>query len=376
MRHALDAAAARTALAWRAAMSASVSTLDSLASALPTDGRAVPAPPRVEKTSLRVVLGLLVLLSAAVFFQFIPWLVLAAWLAVLVAPVHERLARLTRGRGSAAAIVLLVVVSAVVLLCAALVLTLSEDASHLLNELNDSRSGRAALRTLVTPGAARGTVRLDGATLLAALESHAAHAFTLVDGASGVALGLFVLFTGTYACLVDGQRAVGWLERNTPLADRHIHRFAGAFLETGRGLMTSVVFTGIAQAAVATAAYVALDIPRAPVLGVLTLLVSVLPSIGTALVWGPVTVGLWLTGRETDAVILGVVGVFVISSIDNLLRPALARWGKLDLHPMVVLVSMLGGLALFGGFGLFLGPLATRWLLEAVRIARQERLLS
>lgn len=362
-------------------MSAIASASDSLGSVPAiTTGASLPPPSRpvqqqVERTSLRVVLGLLVLAGAVVFFQFVPWIALAAWCAALIRPGYERFAKAVRSRGIAAFLVVLLGFVVTVGGMAALVYGLTEDVGHLADELNASRSGRAALRALVAPSGSRGGVHFDAATLLRLMESHASHALTLVDGVSGLALGMFVLFAGVYACLVDGPRALGWLERNTPIANRHIERFAAAFVETGRGLFASVALTGAAQATVATIAYVALDIPRAAVLGVLTFIVSVIPSVGTALVWVPVTIGLWLTGREADALILGALGVVVISSIDNLLRPLFARWGKLDLHPMVVLVSMFGGLAVFGGFGLLLGPLVARWLIEAVRISRQEHIL-
>ncbi len=102
---------------------------------------------------------------------------------------------------------------------------------------------------------------------------------------------------------------------------------------------------------------------------------SVIPTVGTALVWVPVAIGLAISGRTTEALILALVGAFVISTADNLLRPLFARWGKLEMHSIVVLLAMLGGLSVLGGWGLMLGPLIVRWLIEALRIARDERVL-
>ncbi len=331
---------------------------------------------RRERTSLRVVLGLLMLAGAVVFFQFVPWLVLAAWFAALARHLHRKLTSVLHGSHRAATVVTLLLLLALVTPFVILAFSLVDDAASLVDQLTSSRSGRAALEALVTGGEGhRGRFRLDLETVIGMLQSHSAQAFTLVDGLAGVALGLFVFFSAAYAFLVDGTRAMSWFSRNLPLADRHIDRFAKSFLETGRGLGISVLLTGALQAAIATVIYFALDVPRALVLGILTLLVSIIPSVGTALVWVPLTIGLALSGKTTEAIILGSLGTVVISGVDNFTRPMFARWGKLDLHNLVVLLSMLGGLAVVGGWGLFLGPLVARWLLEALRIAREEQAL-
>jgi len=331
---------------------------------------------RWERNSLRVVLGILMLAVVIVFFQFIPWLVLAAWFAALARPLHRKLTSILHGSHRAATLVTLLLFVALALPLVLLGISLVDDAASLVEQLTDSRSGRAALEALVRGGEGHsGPVGFDLETIIGMLQSHSAQAFTLVDGLAGMGLGLFVFFSAAYAFLVDGSRAMSWFSRNLPLADRHVDRFAKSFLETGRGLGISVLLTGALQAAIATVIYFALDVPRALVLGILTLLVSIIPSVGTALVWVPLTIGLALSGQTTEAIILGVLGTVVVSGVDNITRPMFARWGKLDLHNLVVLLSMLGGLAVVGAWGLFLGPLVARWLLEAFRIAREEQAL-
>ena len=93
----------------------------------------------------------------------------------------------------------------------------------------------------------------------------------------------------------------------------------------------------------ATIAYLALGVPRALVLGLLTCLTSIIPSVGTALVWVPVAIGLALAGKVVPAIIMGVVGVVVIASVDNILRPVFARFGKLELSTFVLLTSISEG---------------------------------
>ncbi len=191
--------------------------------------------------------------------------------------------------------------------------------------------------------------------------------------AAEVLLGLFVFLSATYAVLADGPRAYRWLEDHLPLDARITRRFAAAFTETGRGLFIGVGGAGLAQAVVATIAYLILDVPEPLVLGLLTLITSVVPSVGTAMVWVPIAGGLWLTGRPEAALGLAVVGVAVIGSIDNLLRPILAQRGHLGLPALVIMIAMFGGIALAGPAGLVLGPLVVRLAKEAMVIAREDR---
>lgn len=194
---------------------------------------------------------------------------------------------------------------------------------------------------------------------------------TVFKVAAEVVLGMFIFISGVYVVLAEGARAYRWAELYLPLDALVFRRFANAFTETGHGLFIGVGGSGLAQAIVATIAYVVIGVPEPFVLGLLTLMASVIPSVGTAFVWAPVAIGLALTGRTDAAIGLAVVGVAVIGSIDNVVRPVLARWGKLDLPSYLIMVSMFGGLALVGASGLILGPLVLRLAKEALVMHRE-----
>jgi predicted PurR-regulated permease PerM len=329
--------------------------------------------------ALRVGLVILLFGTFFVLWPFWPWLTLAAWFSALARPMVERLSRITHGRRPAAAIatMLLLVISVGPLV--GLVVALSADATELVQDVMSTRSGRQAVIAIVSPDGEVAGPRFDLSTVLHLFRSQGERAWTFASSVAGatadLVLGLFVFFTAAFFALVDGPRAYEWVERHTPIAHPHALRFAHAFVETGRGLLVGVGLTGLVQATIATVAYAALGVPRAVVLGVLTFVASFIPTIGTALVWVPVAAGLALTGRHSEAIALAAVGMLVVGTIDNLLRPVLARWGRLHLHTFVVLVSMLGGLAVLGGWGLMMGPLIVRLTLEGLRIAKEEEIV-
>src|SRR5262249_37907949 len=161
---------------------------------------------------------------------------------------------------------------------------------------------------------------------------------------------LLILVTGMYGVLVSGRGWYAWLEKHAPIAPANLARYGAAFIETGRGLWFGIVGAGMLQSLVATIAYLVLGVPSALALGLLTLLFSVIPAIGTALVWVPVAAGLAITGRTGAAIALGIIGVTLIGTVDNIARPFLTRRGQLQLPTWIVLIAMFGGVELIGGW--------------------------
>jgi predicted PurR-regulated permease PerM len=108
---------------------------------------------------------------------------------------------------------------------------------------------------------------------------------------------------------------------------------------------------------------------QSPVLwGVMTAFTSLLPAVGSGLVWGPAAIYLFATGHVVKGIILVAIGVGVIGMADNVLRPLLLS-GRTTMHGLLVFVSLLGGMAAFGFIGLVIGPVAIAalgTLLEAV----------
>jgi len=206
-------------------------------------------------------------------------------------------------------------------------------------------------------------VRRHGASALGA-------ARILFGAATFAVVGIATFVSAFYVFLLEGPRLQEWLLSHAPLRREHFQRFSDAFAEVGRGLLVGVGLTAVLQGAVATCGYAALGVPQPLVLGVVTMFASLIPSIGSGLVWLPVAAGLVLTGRPGAAVAMLLIGC-VVSLVDNVLHPVLARYGHLRLHGLLIFIAMLGGLAIFGPGGLILGPLLTRLAVEALRMLRE-----
>lgn len=321
-------------------------------------------------------------LCLAALFTLAPLIVpviFAAWTATVSRPLLERLTRAMGGRNSAAAVIVVALVLVVAAIAAALVASVVSGSSELWALVSKSPSAQAALQAIVSPGTESSEAPPMPQTLaglLPWLQEHSSDAFNLIGGVAGAAaksvIGIVLFFFGTWTFLVDGPRAWTWALTHLPMQERPLRRLGAAFSETGRGLLIGVGLTNAAQALFATGCYLALGIPRAIVLGLLTGVAAFVPLGGAAIIWAPVTAGLYLTGHPGKAAVMLVCGA-IISTMDNVLRPVFARYGKLDLPVYLLFLSVFGGLAAWGPFGAILGPLVLRLALEALSLVREER---
>jgi predicted PurR-regulated permease PerM len=310
---------------------------------------------------------LLVVVAAAVFVPFAGWVILAIWLSGFARGLHERLAHRFGGRVHLAAAVTVLLLMMVLVPIGVIVGMLVMDAIALIADLAQSDRAHSVLVSLVSEKNPNPEASL-GELLLMQGDRALGIARMIAIETAAIIIGLVILLFGIYAILVDGKRFYQWAEEHSPIGSHALRRMSGAFTETGRGLAFGMVGAGLLQALAATAAYLVLQVPQALALGLLTLLFSIVPLVGTALVWVPVAAGLAMTGRVGAGIGLAVFGVLVIGSIDNIARPYLASRGKLQLPMFLVLVSMFGAVELFGGWGILYGPLLLRLAKEALEV--------
>ena len=178
----------------------------------------------------------------------------------------------------------------------------------------------------------------------------------------------------------DGPRLAMFVHR---LLERLIGDRAGYYIELVAGtvqrVVNGVIGTAAAQALLALIGFWIAGVPGALVLGIVTFLLSLIPM-GPPLIWIPATAWLAWKGDYTYAVFLGVWGTFIISGVDNVLKPYLiSRGGNLPL--VIVLLGVFGGLIAFGFIGLFIGPtllavaysLLTDWSATQAQVRREDK---
>jgi predicted PurR-regulated permease PerM len=315
----------------------------------------------------------LAIATLTVFAPYVAPLVLAAWSADLFGPATRRLERVLGGRRRAAGALIALVTIGVLLPLVGIAASLAAGVGDLVEQLRGALEGHGSfVDTLLGGGEGRPLRMHEWAGLATRYGANAWRALATIAHASATAaIDVLIFIAAIYAFTVDGERAHRWLEAHVPLPRAAFSRLARAFLDTGRGLLVAMGGTALAQGALATVLYLAVGIPRAIVLGALTAVCAFVPFAGTGLVWVPLSIGLAMSGEYVRAVILAAIGACVLSIIDNILKPFLARYGHLELPTLVVFLAMLGGIATFGASGILFGPLVTRLCVEALSIVAE-----
>lgn len=192
-----------------------------------------------------------------------------------------------------------------------------------------------------------------------------------VAGLTNVGVGIFLCILSLYYFYVDGESWLLRLRELLPLPQRHSTAFFREFRDVANAVFYGNFVTAMAQGVLGGIAFVIVGIPGAVVYGSLIALAGVLPLVGAVLVWGPAAIYLFSQGRIGAGVFMLLWGVFVVGTVDNILRPILTK-GGLRMHPLLVFLSIFGGLAAFNFAGILLGPLFAALFLASVRIYAAE----
>lgn len=181
---------------------------------------------------------------------------------------------------------------------------------------------------------------------------------------------IFLLFITLYTLfffLRDGERMLRRLEHLSPLGDRYEELLYKRFTSTARATLKSTFIIGGIQGLLGGLLFWATGVQGAIIWGVIMFLLSLVPGIGAFLVWLPAGIIMLILGNVWEGVVILSVGAFVISTIDNFLRPPLI--GKdTQMHPLIVLFSTLGGIILFGISGFVIGPVIAALCMSAISI--------
>jgi len=175
-----------------------------------------------------------------------------------------------------------------------------------------------------------------------------AKSFSILSQTGAMLLALFFF-------LRDGESILAGVGRVLPLSDAEMDRLLARVTMTMRIAVYGRVFIGFVQGALGGVIFALVGLPAAVFWGAIMSFLSILPMLGSFIVWIPACIYLLLTGHWVSAVIVAVWGVAVINPVDNILYPVLVG-SRVGLHSLVLFVAFVGGLIAFGPAGLVLGP--------------------
>lgn len=181
-------------------------------------------------------------------------------------------------------------------------------------------------------------------------------AFSFGQGTFDFLVSFFIMLYLLFFFLRDGAELARKMRTAVPLEEHQKRRLQLKFNRVVRATVKGNLVVAMTQGALGGLIFWFLDIPSALLWAVLMAFLSLLPAVGAGIVWAPVAVFFLFSGAIWQGVVLGLFGVFVIGLVDNVLRPILV--GKDTKMPdYLILISTLGGLAIFGLNGFVIGPL-------------------
>lgn len=184
----------------------------------------------------------------------------------------------------------------------------------------------------------------------------AAQAGTVVQGVASFFFHLIVMLFAVYFLFRDGHLFMAKLRNALPFERDKREQILSQTQELIYASVSSSLIVAAVQGALGGVLFAALGLGAPVFWGVVMAFFALLPMLGAWVVWAPAALWLLVSGQITKAIILIAVGAGVVGLVDNILRPALLS-GRAQLNGLLVFISLLGGISVFGFIGIVLGPI-------------------
>lgn len=334
---------------------------------------------------LVILIAALLFLALDMVLPFLRPLTLASVIALGCYPLHAWLGKRIRRQDWAAVTTTLIVFLGVALPAFVLTYLISGELVHIANHISDQSTREGGFMAYVQHGQERFVLWVGHYVDVEQFRIRQ-RLSELPERASGLLLGLgssiagsavngitdgILTFVFLFFFFRDGTQWLEGLAEALPLRRENVTRIYRAVHSSVVATLYGLVGVALAQGLLTGMGLYVFGIDNFLMLGMLASVCSVVPVIGTSLVWGPAAVYLLATGHPYKALFLVAWGLLVVGMADNIIRPLVLR-GKLQLPILLLLFAILGGLLTFGFVGLFLGPVVFSLLATLVPILREE----
>lgn len=331
---------------------------------------------RVQVFSFLVILFVSLIVVGMVFLPFLNILAVAAIFGILFHPMFVWLDGRLKSPNVAAALTLLVIILM-------FLIPLWVFGQLLFNEIynvyDSVKNGTLVIHqsdvVAGLPPAVQEVIANISQDLNGIISRYASNAFQAVTGlvsnVAGFVLSLFLSLFTLFFMLRDGGKIKEFVMDISPIAEKQedvlIDRLVGAV----NGVVKGSFLMAIIQGVVAMIGFTIFGVPQPLLWGLFTVIAALVPNVGTSLSLIPAVIYLLVTGHIGAGVGLAIWGMLAVGLIDNLLSPRLIG-SRIQLHPLLVLFSVVGGLQFFGLLGFLIGPILLAVFVAMVDIYRSD----
>lgn len=195
----------------------------------------------------------------------------------------------------------------------------------------------------------------------------AAHIPTLFTGLLKGALGFFLIILSLFYFIKDGNEFIKYITELSPLESKHNKHIVDKLSLAINSVVKGYIIIGFIQGILTGVGFALFGVPNPVIWGSIAAIASFIPSVGTGLILIPGVLYLFFINQGTMAIGLLIWGVIIVGLVDNVLGPLLIKRG-VKIHPIIILFSVLGGLALVGPIGFIFGPVLISLLYALLEI--------
>lgn len=314
-------------------------------------------------------LGLLIVIALA---PYASGLLGAPVLYIILAPLHAWTVPKVRSRTLASSLMIVVGLVGIVLPFSWMVSLLVGQAQDAATTVVNSPILDRLDTLMIGPYAIGQEIKELGSRLVGMLGGGA---ISLLGRVTRIVLNLVFAFTGLFFILQSPDGAWRAVRPYIPFSEENVTVLRERFAAVTKSTVLGTGLSAVAQGVLMALAFTVLGLGNAVFWGAVTVVFSILPVLGSGLIWAPGAIVLFTSDRIAAAVGLLLFGVLIIANVDNVIRPWVSnRYAQI--HPMITLVGAIAGVSYLGILGLLIGPLALSYFFELLRMYRREYLVT
>jgi predicted PurR-regulated permease PerM len=316
-------------------------------------------------------IGLLLFVTILFLTLLRPFAYPLFWAAVLAALFHPLFKRINSKlkHDSLSTVLTLVIICFIIivplLMVAALVVNESVSViSEINNNVSDIRQNVVDIFNIVKEYKLFADFNITETEVVQKVTQYTARSISYLYGSAvrltSLSIGFVIMFAlmlySLFFFIRDGEKLLKKAMHLSPLGDKFEVALYKKFIATTRASLKGTMLIAILQGGLGGILFAIVGIPAPLIWAIVMVFASLIPSVGSAIIWVPAAIIMFSLGNVWQAVVIVLIGAFVIGLIDNFLRPYLV--GKdLGMHPLMILFAVLGGIIMFGASGFIIGPI-------------------
>ncbi|MCF7865663.1 MAG: AI-2E family transporter [Candidatus Pacebacteria bacterium] len=315
------------------------------------------------------------ILSALIFWPFLTPLALAGIVSILIHPVYRKVLKFLKSESLASVVTIVLLV---VLILAPLTIIANQIISEAQNLYSSVSSGESISVDFLTTKVEVAVQKYIPDFTINTREYLSSFASWVVDRLGGIfsgTLDLVVKFALSIVALFyflrDGEEFKKQIIALSPLSDDKDKFISVSLKSSINSVLMGSIAVALVQGILSGIGFTLFGVPNATLWGTVAGVAALVPGVGTSLVWIPASIYLYFYGSSGIWVVEILWSILLVGLIDNFLAPFIINKG-VNIHPLLILFSILGGLQFFGAEGFLLGPIVVGLLFALIRIVKVE----